>query len=89
MSDAREADTQAVLALLREVRDDQRAGLALAREQLDLARAQHTRAQQLNDRAAQLQDRSAAIITTARRTLAVVLPLIFALIGYLTFLLLR
>jgi predicted O-methyltransferase YrrM len=78
-----------VVALLRELRDGQRATLELQREHMALAREEFERAQRLHERAERLQDRSAAILSTARRTLAVVLPLVLALIVYLSWLLLR
>jgi uncharacterized membrane protein (DUF106 family) len=71
-----------IAALLEQIRDNQA-------EQLALIRKQAERAERIQDRAEELQARSAGIVTTARRSLAIVLPVVILLIAYLTWLIFR
>jgi uncharacterized membrane protein (DUF106 family) len=71
-----------ITSLLEQIRDDQA-------EQLQLIRRQAERAERIQDRAEELQARSAGIVTTARRSLAVVLPVVILLIAYLSWLIFR
>jgi hypothetical protein len=81
--DAMEQDELArITALLEQIRDSQA-------EQLEIVRKQAERAERIQDRAEELQARSAGIVTTARRSLAVVLPVVFLLIVYLSWLIFR
>ncbi|MSQ91899.1 MAG: hypothetical protein EXR87_03050 [Gammaproteobacteria bacterium] len=89
-------DTARMAALLQQIRDNQATqlerqaeALALQKEQLDLMRVQFERAARLQDRAEELQTRGMGIMTTARRSLAVVLPIVILLIIYLSWLLFR
>jgi uncharacterized membrane protein (DUF106 family) len=63
--------------------------LALQKEQFEVVRRQAERAEKLQDRAEELQARGMGIMKTARRSLAVVLPIVFLLIAYLSWLLFR
>jgi len=92
--DDRNADR--IVALLEQVRDNQAAqlarqaeALALQKEQFEVFRRQAERAEKLQDRAEDLQARGMGIMKTARRSLAVVLPVVILLIAYLTWLLFR
>lgn len=83
-------------ALLQQVRDNQclqlerqAEALALQREQFALMRQQFERAERLQDRAEAIQARSAQLVSAGRRAMAVVLPIILALVLYLTWLLFR
>lgn len=85
-----------MFALLEQIRDNQ--GQQLARQgealefqkaQLEMLRRQVERAGRIQDRAEELQAKSAGIMTTARRSLAVVLPIVFLLILYLSWLIFR
>jgi uncharacterized membrane protein (DUF106 family) len=82
--------------LLRDIRQNQQTQLSgqqealeLQREQHEMAKHQFDRASQLQDRAERLQDSSAVMMRTARRLLAIILPLVVALVIYLGWLLLR
>jgi uncharacterized membrane protein (DUF106 family) len=85
-----------IAALLEQIRGNQAEQLALQREalefqrtQLELVKRQAERAERIQDRAEELQAKSAGIVTAARRSLAVVLPLVILLIAYLSWLLFR
>jgi len=89
-------DPQRLLPVLEEIRDNQRLqlerqaeALVLQREQFALMRQQFERAERLQDRAEAIQARSAQLVSGARRAVAVILPVILALLLYLTWLLFR
>ncbi len=82
-------DEETIEALLRELRDGQREALALQREQHEWARAHYERAARLQADAERLQQRSAAMVTSARRALVLLLPVIGALLAWLTWLIFR
>ena len=88
MAENEEAENEAV-RLLREIRDGQRTQLELQREQLAFVRRQAERTERIQDRAETLQAGSADIMTTARRALSIVLPIVALLIAYLSWLLFR
>jgi hypothetical protein len=71
-----------IATLLEQIRDNQV-------EQLQLIRRQAERAERIQNRAEELQAKSAGIVTTARRSLAVVLPVVILLIAYLSWLIFR
>ena len=75
-------DARRIAALLEQIRDNQNA-------QLELMRRQAERTERIQDRAEELQAKSAGVVATARRSLAVVLPLVVLLIAYLTWLIFR
>ena len=78
-----------IVSLLEQIRDNQVELLGLQRDQYELIRRQAERAERIQDRAEDLQTRSLGIMTTARRSLAVVLPVVILLIAYLSWLLFR
>jgi uncharacterized membrane protein (DUF106 family) len=85
-----------LIALLEQLRDNQAAqiarqaeALALQKEQFEIFRRQADRAERLQDRAEELQSRGMGIMKTAKRSLAIVLPIVILLIAYLTWLLFR
>jgi uncharacterized membrane protein (DUF106 family) len=82
-------DTARTLALLEQIRDNQMTALAMQKEQVELFRRQVERTERIQDRAEELQARSAGIMNTARRSLAIVLPVVILLIAYLTWLIFR
>ncbi len=76
------------LALLREIRDNQRVqlerqaeALAMQREQFELYRRQYDRAERLQERAEALQSRHAGTLGTARLLLWIVIPVLALLLG--------
>jgi uncharacterized membrane protein (DUF106 family) len=82
-------NTARTLALLEQIRDNQMTALAMQKEQFELFRRQVERTERIQDRAEELQARSAGIMNTARRSLAIVLPVVILLIAYLTWLIFR
>ena len=82
-------DSARIESLLETIRDNQAAALALQKEQLELVRRQLERAEHIQDRAEELQSRGMGIMTTARRSLAIVLPIVILLIVYLSWLIFR
>ena len=54
-----------------------------------MARTQFERADRLNDRAEKIQESGARMMATARKALVVLLPIIFFLLIYLTWLIMR
>jgi uncharacterized membrane protein (DUF106 family) len=86
-------DSQAarIIALLEQVRDNQAEqlrrqaeALALQKEQFEVFRRQAERAERLQDRAEELQSRGMGIMKTAKRSLAIVLPIVILLVAYLS-----
>ena len=63
--------------------------LRLQREQFEIARTQFERAERLNDRAEKIQASGAKMVATARRAMINILPVIFFLLVYLSWLMLR
>jgi uncharacterized membrane protein (DUF106 family) len=89
-------DAARIAALLEQIRDNQAQQIArqadaleFQKTQLEIVRRQAERAERLQERAEELQAKSAGIMKTARRSLAIVLPVVFLLIVYLTWLLFR
>jgi uncharacterized membrane protein (DUF106 family) len=85
-----------IASLLAEIRDNQATqlarqaeALALQKEQLELVRRQAERAERIQDRAEELQARSAGVVRLARRSLAIVLPVVILLVAYLSWLIFR
>jgi len=75
-------DTARIVELLEQIRDNQAT-------QLELVRRQFERAERLQDRAEELQVRGMGIMKTARRSIAIMLPVVILLIIYLSWLLFR
>ena len=89
-------DLQRLLRLLEEIRDGQKLqlerqaeALALQREQFALVRNQAERAERIQDRAEQIQIKSAQLVAGARKAVIVLLPIVAALILYVSWLLFR
>lgn len=91
-----EQDARQLLRLLEEIRDNQTRqlerqaeALALQREQFALVQKQSERAERLQDRAEEIQLKSAQLVTGARKGMVVILPVIVALLAYLSWLIFR
>jgi len=82
-------DSTRLMTLLEQIRDNQAASIALQKEQFELVRRQFERTERIQDRAEQLQERGMGIMKTARRSLALVLPVVILLIASLTWLMFR
>ena len=82
-------DNARLFELLEQMKANQDAALALQKEQFELFRRQVERTERIQDRAEELQARGAGIMKTARRSLAIVLPIVIALIVYLSWLIFR
>lgn len=89
-------ESEEVLALLRNIQENQQQSLAMQRESLELQRKaveatlnQFSRAEALQVKAEQIQARSAEIMASGRRMMKIVLPIIILLIIYLSWLLFR
>ena len=85
-----------IVRLLTEIRDNQKLqlerqaeALNMQREQLELVQKQMARAEKLQDRAELLQDRGQQIVQVARKSFIVILPILFILIAYLSWLVFR
>jgi len=86
-----ENETRRVVLLLEELRegqklqlDRQKEALDLQREQVTLVQKQFERTQRIQDRAENIQEKSAQIVGIARKTLLVILPIVIALIVYVS-----
>jgi uncharacterized membrane protein (DUF106 family) len=66
-----------------------RQGQVIQREQFEMAKIQYEKARELQQRAESLQDKGAALMNVGRKAMAVVLPVIFILIIYLSWLIFR
>lgn len=91
-----DSDTQKLIATLEEIRDNQKLqlerqleALTLQREQVAMVQRQVERTERLQDRAEQLQSKSALVFASARKFLFALLPIIVALIAYVSWLLFR
>ena len=89
-------DAPRIAALLEQIRDNQAEQLARQREalefqksQFELVKRQAERAEKIQDRAEELQAKSAGIVKSARRSIAFILPVVIALIVYLSWLIFR
>ena len=82
-------DTARLIALLERMYANQEAALAMQKEQFELFRRQMDRTERIQDRAEEMQARGIGIMTIARRSLAIVLPIVILLIAYLTWLIFR
>lgn len=71
------ADDPEAIALLREIRDNQREALALQREHITMYQQQLGRIERINDRAEALQGRAGKAI---RLILLIAIPLVFLLL---------
>lgn len=85
-----------IAALLEQIRDNQAEQIARQREalefqkmQFELVKRQAERTERIQDRAEDLQAKSAGIVKSARRSVAFILPVVIALIAYLSWLIFR
>lgn len=85
-----------IVALLEQLRDNQAEqlkrqaeALALQKEQFEMVRRQAERAEKLQDRAEELQTRGMGMMKTARRAVAILLPIVILLVIYLSWLIFR
>lgn len=83
-----------VVALLEELRDNQRLqlerqaeALELQRHQVEMVERQLERSETLQARAEQLQEKSGQLMERGRKVFLVVIPLLFALLAYVSWLL--
>jgi hypothetical protein len=91
-----DADVRQLSRLLEEIRDTQRLqlerqteALAVQREHLTMVQRQTERAERLQDRAEQLQTRSAQLMGSARTISTVLIPVVVALMVYVSWLIFR
>ncbi len=91
-----DADVRQLSRLLEEIRDTQRLqlerqteALAVQREHLAMVQRQTERAERLQDRAEQLQTRSAQLMGSARTISTVLIPVVVALMVYVSWLIFR
>jgi len=82
-------ETARLIALLERMHANQEAALAMQKEQFEMFRRQVERTERIQDRAEELQARGMGIMTTARRSIAIVLPIVIVLIAYLSWLIFR
>jgi uncharacterized membrane protein (DUF106 family) len=89
-------ETQGLIRLLEEIRDNQKVQLdrqsetlSLQREQFSLVQRQHERAERIQDRTEQIQDKGAQIVATSRKAMFLILPILVVLILYVSWILFR
>jgi uncharacterized membrane protein (DUF106 family) len=82
-------DIARLISLLERMHANQEAALAMQKEQFELFRRQVERTERIQDRAEEMQARGMGIMKTARRSLAIVLPIVILLIAYLSWLIFR
>jgi len=89
-------DFERMIGVLESIRDQQRQqlehqnqALVLQREQFALVQKQAERVERIQDRAEKLQEGSSQIVARSRRAAAVVLPIILALVVYVSWLIFR
>jgi uncharacterized membrane protein (DUF106 family) len=87
-------DVQRLIRVLEEIRDNQKLQLEqqaetqkLQRDQIAVSQSQSDRATRIQDRAEQIQVKSAQLVAASRKAMAVVLPILFVLILYVSWLL--
>ncbi len=83
-----------MIALLEELRDNQRLqlerqgeALEMQKRQLELVEHQLERSEQLQARAEQLQEKSGQLMERGRKVFLVVIPVLFLLLAYVSWLL--
>ena len=83
-----------LIALLEELRDNQRLqlerqaeALAMQRRQVELVERQFERGEALQVRAEQLQEKSGQLMERGRKVFLVVIPVLFLLLAYVSWLL--
>ena len=91
-----ENESLRMIRVLEELRDGQKLqlerqqeALQVQREQFALVQKQFERTERIQDRAEKLQAKSADIVGIARKTLLVIVPVVIALIVYVSWLIFR
>jgi hypothetical protein len=91
-----ESEKDALRRVLEEIRDDQRKLLAqneqlldITRGELEIVKRQHDRVSKIQDRAEAIQSRSEGLVGVARKAFYVIIPVLIALLGYVSWLLFR
>lgn len=89
-------ELQPLVDILKEIRDNQKLqldrqtdALTLQREQIALVQRHTERTERIQDRAEHIQEKGAQLVAGARRSLAVILPIVIVLIIYLSWLIFR
>ena len=81
-------DMNTLRTILEEIRDELKKLSQIQQQQHQIMQDHYQRAREIQDRAETLQRNSAGMVTLARRTLIIILPIIGLLIAYLSWLLL-
>jgi hypothetical protein len=90
-----EAEQRVLAALDRIQRNQEQAlqrqaeALALQRQQFELVQKQFERNERIQDRAEMIQERSAQLVGVARRITVILLPILLALVAYVSWLIFR
>jgi len=86
-------DTNSMIRVLEEIRDNQKLqlqqqaeALMLQREQFAITQKQIDRTDRIQDRAEQIQVKSAQLVSGSRKAMLVILPVILVLIAYVSWL---
>jgi len=89
-------DGRRLIDILEDIRNNQKLqverqleSLTIQRQQFEAFSRQMERTERLQDKAEKLQDRSAQLVSGARKVLAVVLPILIALLAYVSWLIFR
>jgi hypothetical protein len=72
-------DTQRIIHILEEIRDNQN-------RQFSMVQKQHDRTDRIQDRAEQIQAKSAQLVAGSRKAMLVILPIILVLVVYVSWL---
>ena len=88
-----ENNQESLQKLLQEIRDDQRSLLAQnqqmldqSREQFELVKRQYERSERIQDRAEALQSRGEFLVGGAKKAFIVIIPILIALLVYVSWL---
>ena len=79
-------DTQRLIQVLEEIRDNQKLQLKLQSESHAMVQKQHDRTDRIQDRAEQIQAKSAQLVAGSRKAMMVILPIILVLVVYVSWL---
>ena len=84
-----------LIELLQDIRENQRLqverqleGLSLQKEQFEIVKIQFERAEKISAKAELIQEKGAQLIAASRKSLKVILPIVFILIAYVSWLIL-
>jgi hypothetical protein len=91
-----DSEMQRLIALLEEIRSNQRVqlehqaeALTLQREQFAIVLKQHERTERIQDRAEAIQAKSAQLVAGSRKLFALIVPALIALLIYVSWLIFR